>query len=651
MCGICGEWYSDSDRQRVEPERIKRMSQTLHHRGPDGEGIYLDGAAGPILLPPNANGAYSRMRGRVGLGHRRLSIIDLATGSQPMANEDGTVWVVFNGEIYNFRSLRAQLETRGHRFTTQSDTEVLVHLYEDYGDDCVKWLRGMFAFALWDARRERLLLARDQVGIKPLFYSWDNGRLLFASELKALTAVTEDRPIDFQALHDYLSLNYIPGPRTIYRNMHKLQPGHILVGDKGGIRVSRYWDVPFGTEREVMGRAGEEELAEELRARLRQAVSDHLVSDVPLGVFLSGGLDSSTLVALMSEIGAGPIRTFSIGFQNPSYSETSDARLIAERFGTDHSELILDGKIGEIVPAVVGSFDEPFADSSAIPTYYVAHLARARVTVALGGDGGDEVLAGYHTYHATHLAQLYRRLPEVIRQRVVAPLVGRLPTSETKLGFDYMAKRFVRGAELPADRAHIAWREIFSEEGKAQLYAQGLGESVEDSFNNFGRHFGEREQAVLLDRMQYVDMKVYLPDDILVKVDRMSMAHSLEVRVPFLDLEVINFAAALPVKARLNGRVKKYLLRKAVADLLPAAIVKGRKRGFNVPLAAWMRRELREVAGDYLSPEVIGRQGWFKPEVVTNLIDQHNSGKVDHGRNLWALLVMSIWSRQQGLSC
>jgi asparagine synthase (glutamine-hydrolysing) len=636
----------------VEARALHRMSATLHHRGPDGQGIYLHGIQGRSLLNPDDPVALERARGRVGFAHRRLSIIDLATGGQPMTNEDGSIWVVFNGEIYNFRKLRAELDASGHFFSTRSDTEVLLHLYEQHGEDCARRLNGMFAFALWDERRERILLARDQFGIKPLFYTWNGRRLLFASELKALAVALGERQVDYQALHDYLSLNYVPGPRTIYRDIFKLQAGHLLIGDRNGISIRRYWDAPFAEQRSIRARpASTEELSEELLGRLRRAVRAQMVSDVPLGVFLSGGLDSSTLVALASEVSDQPVRTFSIGFKDPSYSELPEARLVASRFGTDHTDLVLNGDASELVPELVRSFDEPFADSSAIPTYYVSRLARSSVTVALGGDGGDEVFAGYHTYVAAKLAQRYRRLPRIVRRGLVSPLVHLLPSSEAKVSVDYMAKRFVNGAELPEERAHFSWKEIFTEDAKAQLYADPRSNETSDSFETFAGHFAQCTQRELLDRLQYVDIKVYLPDDILVKVDRMSMAHSLEVRVPFLDLDVVEFAASLPAAARVKGMTKKYILKQAVKRLLPSQIINGRKRGFNVPLAGWMRRELRDLVHDYLAPATIERQGWFKPEAVTELLRRHQSGAIDYGRNLWALLILGIWTEQQPLWC
>ncbi len=650
MCGICGEWYRDPSAQGVCLSALGRMCKVLGHRGPDGQGLYMQAPGRRIAVSGGqAESALTEWRGRIGLGHRRLSIIDLATGTQPLSNEDGSTWIVFNGEIYNFQALRAQLEARGHRFSTKTDTETIVHLYEDRKEACVQALNGMFAFAIWDEGPGRLLLARDRFGIKPLFYSWDGRRLLFASEMKAIVEVLPDRNIDLEALHDYLSLNYIPGPRTIYREIRKLQPGHVLVAEAHGVRIHRYWDVPYGQDAGSRDKTqvGREEAAAELLCQLRRAVADQMVSDVPLGVFLSGGLDSSTLVALMSEVSDRPVRTFSIGFEEQGYNELPRARSVASRFGTDHTELIVRPDVRDLLPVLVRSFDEPFADSSAIPTYYVSQLARSRVTVVLGGDGGDEVFAGYETYVATKLAGVYRRLPWPLRRWCIRPVVDWLPTSDGKVSFDYKAKRFVQGAELPPARAHFSWKAIFSHEAKAQLYRPGVPHPEQNSFEVFGRRFEAGNGAETLDRLQYMDMKIYLPDDILVKVDRMSMANSLEVRVPFLDHEVVEFVASLPSYLRLHGLTKKFILKRAVHGLLPLGIVRGRKRGFNVPIGRWLRQELQDLVHDYLSPCLLKRQGHFDPAVVTHMVRLHNESRVDYSRNLWGLLMFSMWNEQE----
>ena len=647
MCGICGDWFRDETEAAVRLESLTRMCKVLGHRGPDGQGIYLQGGGRRAVISGDPHGSETpEWGGRVGLGHRRLSIIDLITGAQPLTNEDNSVWIVFNGEIYNYRELRSELEARGHRFSTKSDTETIVHLYEDAGEACVRSLNGMFAFALWDERSQRLLLARDRFGIKPLFYAWDGRRLLFGSEIKALLELMPRPEIDLEALHDYLSLNYIPGPRTIYRDIQKLQPGHILLADRTGIRIEPYWTWPIGRPM-TRHRIGLEDATQELLRRLRLAVGAQMVSDVPLGVFLSGGLDSSTLVALMSEVSEHPLRTFSIGFEERTFSELPAARLVASRFGTDHTELVVRPKVRDILPALVRSFDEPFADSSAIPTYYVSKLARSGVTVALGGDGGDEMFAGYDTYIATRLTAIYRRLPRVFRERVVAPLVHSLPVSDAKVSFDYRAKRFVDCAGQSPERAHFSWKMIFSEEAKRQLYRQGFQQPNRDSFDAFAKRLRDCPAPELLDRLQYLDAGIYLPDDILVKVDRMSMAHSLEVRVPLLDNYVADFVATLPPDLRLHRLTKKYLLRRALEGLLPPQILQRGKRGFNVPVARWLRGELRDLVSDYLSPTAVRRQDYFDPAVVDDIVRRHQSGRADYSRNLWGLLMFCLWSEHQ----
>ena len=649
MCGICGMWFLDEGAGEVSLEVLNRMCKVLGHRGPDGQGLYIHSRGRRALVfGENGAGAARPATGRVGLGHRRLSIIDLAAGTQPLANEDRSVWIVFNGEIYNFRELRGELEARGHRFSTQSDTESIVHLYEEAGEACVHRLNGMFGFALWDERKERLLLARDRFGIKPLFYAWNGRRLVFGSEIKAILEAIPGCAVDVEALHDYLSLNYIPGPRTIYQEVRKLQPGHLVVADGGGIQIKRYWDGPVGRQtcrRRI--RINAEDAAAELLRLLRLAVPAQMVSDVPLGVFLSGGLDSSTVVALMSEVSARPVRTFSIGFEERTYSELPAARLVASRFHTDHTELIVRPEVRDLLPTLVRSFDEPFADSSAIPTYYVSQLARSRVTVALGGDGGDELFAGYDTYVATRLAGLYRRLPRPLRRWVIEPLVRRLPTSDAKVSFDYRAKRFIEGADQPPERAHFWWKLIFSEEAKRQLYRAGYAWPRRDSCQVYAERFAECPSGELLDRLQHVDATVYLPDDILVKVDRMSMAHSLEVRVPLLDHGVADFVMSLPPSLRLRALTKKYVLKRAMKSILPPEILRRPKRGFNVPVAQWLRRELRDFVADYLSPSMVSRQGYFNPVVIGELVRRHNSGGADYSRNLWGLLMFSMWHEQQ----
>jgi asparagine synthase (glutamine-hydrolysing) len=607
MCGICGIVSANGP---ADPDRLARMSAKLVHRGPDSDGAFVDGP--------------------VALAARRLAIIDLETGDQPIANEDGTVHVVQNGELYNYRELRAELERAGHRFRTHGDTEVLVHLYEQDGPAFARRLRGMFAVALWDAPRRRLVLARDRYGIKPLYYRPGETGLEFASELRSLPR----GEIDLDALEAFLAFNSIPAPLTIFREVRKLPPGHVLVWEDGVLRLERYAR-PAPAAADDLREGDEAELIEELRARLRDSVRAHLVSDVPVGVLLSGGIDSSALAALAAEETAEPVRTFSIGFEERSFDELSDARLVADRYGTRHRELVLRPDAALLLPALADAFDEPFADSSALPTYLVSQLAAEDVKVALSGEGGDELFGGYYTYVADLLALRVGGLA-----RVTAPLVERLPSSSARASFDYKAKRFVRGAHLPPLERHHAWKEIFSADARAELTGR---RHAFDPVDLYRERFAETEGAEPLARLQDVDLGLYLVDDLLVKTDRASMAHSLEARVPFLDPAVTNLALALPARHRVRGLRKKVLLRKAVAPLVPDEIVKGKKRGFSIPAAAWLRGELEPFARETLSADTLQRQGFFRPEAVMQLIDRHVAGDEDLSRQLWGLLAFTLW--------
>jgi asparagine synthase (glutamine-hydrolysing) len=621
MCGIAG-WLNRDGAEPVAADSVLRMCRVLAHRGPDDEGVHVDGP--------------------FGMGMRRLKIIDLATGRQPIRNEDGTVWTVFNGEIYNYLELRRCLERAGHVFATSSDTEVIVHLYEDHGDDFVTHLAGMFAIALWDARRRRLLLARDRLGIKPLYYLVDGERVLFGSEIKALLAAGAPREIDLQALHDYLSLNYVPGPRTILRAVKKLPPGHLMVCAGGDVALRRYWRLAYPAPAGNGRPRPEASYAEELRALLRTTVAQHLLSDVPLGVFLSGGVDSSTLVALMREMSSGPIQTFSIGFAERSYDELAYARTVARAFDTRHHEMVVRPDAAALLPRLVRYFDEPFADSSAIPVYCVSELARRHVTVALSGEGGDEVFAGYETYTAWKLATLYRRLPRLLAATLIPAAVRRLPTSHRKVSFDYRAKRFVAGALRPPAEAHYWWKVIFTEEAKRALYLRPPA-GLDDPFRLYREAWEACEAPDPLTRLQHIDLSVYLPDDLLVKADRMSMAHSLEARVPFLDHRVVEFAAALPPHLKLHGLTKKYILKRAMARDLPPTILSARKRGFNVPMPVWLAGQLRDLVHDVLGASRLRRAGFFDPAAVGALIRAHESRQADLSRNIYGLLVFHLW--------
>jgi asparagine synthase (glutamine-hydrolysing) len=608
MCGICGIATAHG---HADVEALRAMSAQLVHRGPDSSGEHVDREAA--------------------LGSRRLSIIDLAGGDQPIANEDGSVVVVQNGEIYNYPELRDELSRAGHAFRTHSDTEAIVHLYEEHGTGFAERLRGMFAVAIWDASRRRLVLARDRYGIKPLYYRHVGGELRFASELRALPR----GEIDTDALEAFLAFNSIPAPYSIFRDVRKLPAGHTLVWENGAVTIER-----FARPGPVEVRDGDEaELVEELRARLRDSVKAHLLADVPVGVMLSGGVDSAALAALAAQETAEPVHTFTIGFAEKSFDERDDARLVAERYGTNHHELLVKPDPELLLNALADAFDEPFADSSALPTYLVSQLAADHVKVALSGEGGDELFGGYYTYAADLLADRVAPLARVAR-----PLIEALPSSSRKASLDYRAKRFVRAAHLPALERHHGWKEIFSPAARHELRG---GANGFDPVDVYRARYAETAGAPELARLQDVDFGVYLVDDLLVKTDRASMAHSLEVRVPFLDPMVTNLAFALPTRLKVRGLQKKVLLRKAVEPLVPREIVHGKKRGFSIPAAAWLRGELEPFARATLSADTLRRQGFFQPEPVARLLDEHVAGREDWSRQLWGLLAFTLWYERQ----
>src|SRR6185437_11538273 len=595
----------------ADADRLAAMSAMLVHRGPDSGGEHLDG---PVALEA-----------------RRLSIVDLAGGDQPIGNEDGTCSVVQNGEIYNYPELRRKLERAGHAFRTNCDTEVHLHLYEEHGPEYPRRLRVMFAVALWDAERRRLVLARDRYGIKPLYYRAAEGTLEFASEVRALPR----GEIDLDALEAFLAFNSIPSPYSIFRDVRKLPAGHLLVWEENGeVRVERYAH-PAPVQESELRDEDEAELVEELRARIRDSVRAHLLADVPVGVLLSGGVDSSLLAALAAQETAEAVHTFTIGFAERSFDERADARLVAERYETNHHELLLHPDPNVLLPTLADAFDEPFADSSALPTYLVSQLAAEHVKVALSGEGGDELFGGYYTYAADLLADRVGPLA-----RLASPLVERLPASGGRVSLEYRAKRFVRAAHLPPLERHHGWKEIFSADARAELTGR---RSDFDPVDVYRARYAETHGAEGLARLQDVDFAVYLVDDLLVKTDRASMANSLEARVPFLDPVVTNFAFALPRKHRVRGLSKKVLLRKAAEPLLPREVVHGRKRGFSIPAAAWLRGELEPFARATLSPDTLRSQGFFRPAPVTRLLDEHVAGAEDWSRQLWGLLTFTLW--------
>jgi asparagine synthase (glutamine-hydrolysing) len=620
MCGISGVIYRDRQRA-VHLQELQAMCATLVHRGPDDAGYMV--------------------QGNVGLGMRRLQVIDLVTGHQPLSNEDGRVWVVFNGEIYNYLELRKVLEQKGHTFATQTDTETIVHAYEEYGEACVTKFNGMFAFAIWDDVRRTLLLARDRLGVKPLYYFLNERCLVFASEPKALLQHGEvPRALDLEALDSFLTFEYIPAPGSMFRGIRKLPPAHVLVLQEGQVRIQPYWELPCKTVT-----APEEELAEALYDLLQDAVRLRLVSDVPLGAWLSGGVDSSTIVCMMSEITGRPVQTFCIGFEEDSYNETPYARLVARHFGTEHHERILRPHVVRLVEDLIGYLDEPLADVSIFPTYMVSQLARQHVTVVLTGDGGDELFAGYEWYLADKLARYYGQLPAAVRDYWLPHILQRIPPGERKKGLINKLKRFVEGAMLPAALQHFRWQIFLSEAAKQRLYSPELRHALAHH-DPYAQHLASLSTAVLAEplwQQQFADINTYLADDILVKVDRMSMAHSLEARTPYLDYRVVEFAATLPSALRLRGLHTKYLLKRCMAAKLPRAILSRRKEGFSIPMKHWLRRELRPLMQEVLSPARLRHDGLFDAAYVAQLQAEHLAGRANHAHQLWSLLVFECW--------
>jgi asparagine synthase (glutamine-hydrolysing) len=618
MCGICGIFESER-REEISQEFVRRMTDTIVHRGPDDEGIYV----GP----------------GIGLGFRRLSIIDVAGGHQPISNEDGRIWVMLNGEIYNYPELYQELLDRGHTFATRSDTESIVHLYEEYGEDCFRRLRGMFAIALWDSRERKLLLARDRVGKKPLYFAADQRRLLFGSELKCLLAADGSiRTIDPQALSDYFSYGYISAPKTVYRDVRKLRPGHYLVASTNGVKEVPYWNLSFA---QVENRS-EQEWCELLRNGLCEATRVRLMSDVPLGAFLSGGVDSSSVVAMMSHLMKRPVTTCSIGFEEEEYNEADFARRIAKRFHTDHHEQIVQPKAVDILKKLVWHYDEPFADSSAIPTYYVSWVARQSVTVALGGDGGDESLAGYRRYYFDQFEnRLRRRVPAGLRRSVFGPL-GRAYPPLAWAPRMFRAKATFQSLSRSPLEGYFNSISIFRSDEKLRLLSRDFQASLGgyDSIEVLQHHYDRAETDDPLSRIQYVDIKTYLPDDILAKVDRASMAVSLEVRAPLLDHQLMELIAKIPSSLKLRGTTGKYIFKKAMADVLPKDILHRRKQGFAVPLARWFRGDLRDLAHD----AIFSRDDGILDKTYLNKVwDEHQRGTYDRSSHLWAVLMYREW--------
>jgi asparagine synthase (glutamine-hydrolysing) len=622
MCGITGIVFKDGS--RPDQGRLKHSNDLIGHRGPDDEGFFIDGP--------------------VGLAMRRLAIIDLNTGHQPLSYADGAFWIVFNGEIYNYQQLRAELEGRGHKFKTRTDTEVILALYQESGTKCVDRLRGMFAFAIWDKKEQRLFVARDRIGKKPLVYTDQPGYFAFASEMRCLFAWPGiSREVDPIALDEYLSLQYIPSPLTIYKSVKKLPPGHFLIYQKGKITVERYWDLPLGAPHVT---ADVEEAKHLLREKLRESVKLRMISDVPLGAFLSGGIDSSIIVALMAEQSTRPVKTFSIGFEEQEFSELGFAKQVAERYACDHTEFIVKPEMTDVLPKLAWHYGEPYADSSALPSYYVSRETRKHVTVALNGDGGDENFAGYIRYFAMKAARLYDELPGPARSLLQFGTEFLPESKQVPFGFFWRVKRFLRSAVFSdIAKRHLKMVGYFSEEDKVGLYSPAflsrLGPHQGAAAPYLAEAFKRAEKEDFVNRMLYVDFKSYLPECLMAKIDIATMANSLEGRSPFLDHEFVELAYRMPGEWKLKGLKKhKWILKEAFADKLPPSITKRGKMGFGVPIGHWFRGPLKSFGESH----ILGtRRGYFNEDALRRLWTEHQDGTRDHSYRLWALLMLELW--------
>jgi asparagine synthase (glutamine-hydrolysing) len=623
MCGIAGILRFDG--RPVDAAVLQAMTDRLAHRGPDGQGVRVDGP--------------------IGLGHRRLAVIDLSeAAAQPMSNEDGAIWISYNGEIYNHAEIRKQLEQLGHRFRSRSDTEVIVHAYEQWGTECLERFNGMFAWGLWDGRKRRLWLVRDRLGIKPLFFTHSPNRLAFASEIKSLLCDAEFSPaLDREALAYFLALNWVPAPHTLLADVRQLEPGcQMLVEADGRCTTTRYWQLHFREDVHLSSAQWQEQFT----ALLEDSVRLRLVSDVPFGAFLSGGLDSSSICYWMKANMTGALNTFSIGFDESSYDETAFARQVAEELGTEHHEQIIRADAARLFDKLIWHSEEPTADASMVSVYYLAQTARRHVTMALSGDGADEILAGYETYPAFFAARKYRRLPQFLRHRLIQPLIEHLPVSHAKISLDQKLRRFIAAAELEGEDAHACWRIIFDAAARRELLAPaweqpGMSADVVDLYR---RHFARTDANLPLNRLLAVDIGLYLPSDMLVKLDRMTMAHGLEARVPFLDYRLVEFCAAVPPALKLRPpRTGKYLLKKAMQSRLPRGIIHRRKQGFNSPIPLWLAGPLKPFVLDTLNPRTLGDTGFIDAAAAARLLDDHFSRRADNSYRIWGLLTLICW--------
>ncbi|MEW6481920.1 MAG: asparagine synthase (glutamine-hydrolyzing) [bacterium] len=619
MSGICGRLNLDGS--PIDKSLLERMTDVLSHRGPDDSGIYINQ--------------------EIGLGHRRLSLIDLSLGHQPMSNETEKIWIVCNGEIYNFQELKENLIKNGHSFKTHSDTEVIIHLYEDYGISCPKQLRGMFSFAIWDIEKKRLFLVRDRLGSKPLVYTRDKQRFLFASEIKSILEDKDiPREIDPIAIHHYLSYGYIPSPLTIFKGIKKLSPGSFLILEKKEERIERYWMPVYQPKLKI----SEDEAISEILRLLKEATRLRLISDVPLGAFLSGGIDSSAVVAMMAGLMERPVKTFSIGFEEEDFSELPFARIVSKRFQTEHNEFMVKPQTIDILPKLAWFYNEPYADSSALPTYYLSQMARKYVSVALLGDGGDELFAGYDRYRALKLSLLYDKIPKIIKDTIFA-LVKRFPEGSRRNDLIRKLKRFLGAMSEEPRRRYGRWLTSFKNDEKQRLYSPEMKEKTKDvdSIELLLSLYNLAPTDDLLEASTFTDLMMNLPDDLFIKVDIAGMANSLETRSPFLDSELVEFVLHLPFDIKLKGNKSKYILKKAISNILPKEILRRGKMGFGVPLARWFRQELKDYIYEVLLSDKAKNRGYFNITEVKRLLDEHTSGKTDYGYPLWTLLFLEVW--------
>jgi asparagine synthase (glutamine-hydrolysing) len=654
MCGITGWINLKTTKPNQNAEAVLHsMCETIVHRGPNSEGLWLDET--------------------VALGMRRLSIIDLKTGDQPVFNCDRSVIVMMNGELYNYREVRAELEAKGHKFTTKSDTEILPHLYEEYGDEMLDHINGMYAFSLWDTRRKKLIIARDRFGEKPIYYGIFDGKLIWASEPKAMLAHPSVQPeLDLNALRHYVSYDYVPAPMSIYKGIHKLPAAHVLTVENGDIKTRRYWDISWsdsppykgGVDAALGGRGGslpdnggipaktqrrkEETLsgkAEKLKELLSESVRMRLVSDVPLGILLSGGIDSSTVAVFATHHATERVKTFSIGFEEDSFDESKYARRVAKHLDTEHYEDKLSAATaGDLISEIGTWLDEPMSDGSLIPTFLLARFVRDHVTVALGGDGGDELFAGYPMYYGHRLAAKYNAIPAFVRSGLIEPVVNALPVSTRNMSLDYKAKRFIRASKHDAVTRHHSWFGSFSVDQHESLFSKDvLAQTEADIYRGVRELVDASDAKNVIEQMQYADINYYLAEDILTKVDRAAMAVSLETRAPFLDPSIGQFAASIPVEYKLKGKSGKVILKEAMRDLLPHDILHRPKKGFGIPIAEWLKGRLNPLMREMLSPERLRSQGLFNADYVQRLIAEHETAQASHHKELWTLLVFQLW--------